>query len=41
MLSGTKEGDVHLPVEMCPASQTVGLSMERQREREVRGNTGN
>lgn len=41
MLSGTKEGVVHLPVEMCPAPQTAGLSVERQREREVRGSTGN
>ncbi|CAB1460732.1 unnamed protein product [Pleuronectes platessa] len=40
MLSRTKEGDVHLPVEMGPASQTVGLSIERQRESGVRGSTG-
>lgn len=32
---------MHLPVEMRPASQTVGLSVERQRERGVRGSTGN
>lgn len=40
-LSGTKEGVVHLPVEMRPAPQTAGLSVERQRERGVRGSTGN
>lgn len=39
--SGTKEGVVHLPVEMRPAPQTAGLSIERQRERGVRGSTGN
>lgn len=41
MLSWTKEGDVHLPVEMRPAPQTAGLYVERQRERGVSGSTGN
>lgn len=39
MVSWTKEGDVHLPVETWPASQTA---VERQRGRVgVRGSTGN